>query len=64
MQRAAAGVLRGARTLRVPTPPARTLRVPTSLVRTPPVRARSATAGTPPLGLLYERHGEAADVVQ
>ncbi|KAM6996071.1 enoyl-[acyl-carrier-protein] reductase, mitochondrial isoform 1-T1 [Passerculus sandwichensis] len=84
MQRAAARVLRGARTLRVLTPPARTpqvltppartlrvltppartLRVLTSLVRTPPVRARSASAGTPPLGLLYERHGEAAAVVQ
>ncbi|XP_066421024.1 enoyl-[acyl-carrier-protein] reductase, mitochondrial isoform X1 [Molothrus aeneus] len=84
MQRAAVRVLRGARTLRVLTPPARTpqvltppartpqvltppartLRVLTSLVRTPPVRARSATAGAPPLGLLYERHGEAADVVQ
>ncbi|KAL2295925.1 hypothetical protein Nmel_017455, partial [Mimus melanotis] len=48
-QRAAARVLRGART------PA---------VRTPPVRARSATAGTAPLGLLYERHGEPAAVVQ
>uniref|UniRef100_A0A8C5IK44 Enoyl-[acyl-carrier-protein] reductase, mitochondrial n=1 Tax=Junco hyemalis TaxID=40217 RepID=A0A8C5IK44_JUNHY len=94
MQRAAARVLRGARSLRVLTPPARTpqvptppartlrvltslvrapqvltppartLRVLTSLVRSPPVRARSASAGTPPLGLLYERHGEAAAVVQ
>ncbi|KAM4757885.1 enoyl-[acyl-carrier-protein] reductase, mitochondrial [Cyanocitta cristata] len=33
-------------------------------VRIPPVRARSATAATPPLGLLYERHGEPAAVVQ
>ncbi|XP_058712216.1 enoyl-[acyl-carrier-protein] reductase, mitochondrial [Poecile atricapillus] len=30
----------------------------------PPVRLRSAAAGTPPLGLLYERHGEPAAVVQ
>ncbi|XP_041256048.1 enoyl-[acyl-carrier-protein] reductase, mitochondrial isoform X2 [Onychostruthus taczanowskii] len=64
MQRAAAWVLRGARTPQMLTPLVRTPQVLTPLVRTPPVRARSATAGTPPLGLLYERHGEPAAVVQ
>ncbi|XP_050839371.1 enoyl-[acyl-carrier-protein] reductase, mitochondrial isoform X2 [Serinus canaria] len=54
MQRAASRALGGARTPRVLT----------CLARTPPGRARSAAAGTPPLGLLYERHGEAAAVVQ
>ncbi|XP_068015504.1 enoyl-[acyl-carrier-protein] reductase, mitochondrial [Melanerpes formicivorus] len=44
MLRAAARVLRGA--------------------RTPPARARSGTAPGPVLGLVYERHGEPAGVVQ
>ncbi|XP_066060761.1 enoyl-[acyl-carrier-protein] reductase, mitochondrial isoform X3 [Chamaea fasciata] len=39
-------------------------RARTPQVLTPPVRTRSSTAGTPPLGLLYERHGEPAAVVQ
>ncbi|XP_064491222.1 enoyl-[acyl-carrier-protein] reductase, mitochondrial [Pseudopipra pipra] len=54
MQRAAARVLRGARSPPVRTPP----------VRTPPVRARSASAGSAPRGLVYERHGEPPSVVQ
>lgn len=33
-------------------------------LRAPPVRALCAAAGTPPRGLLYERHGEPADVLQ
>ncbi|XP_047929244.2 enoyl-[acyl-carrier-protein] reductase, mitochondrial isoform X1 [Anser cygnoides] len=32
--------------------------------RVPPVRASSASAGPPPRGLLYERHGEPAGVLQ
>ncbi|KAJ7424599.1 hypothetical protein WISP_27901 [Willisornis vidua] len=56
MQRAgaaAARVLRGARTPRTGIPP----------VGTPPVRARSASAGLPCQGLVYERHGEPPAVV-
>uniref|UniRef100_A0A8U7NI96 Enoyl-[acyl-carrier-protein] reductase, mitochondrial n=2 Tax=Corvus moneduloides TaxID=1196302 RepID=A0A8U7NI96_CORMO len=45
-------------------PPVRVPLVRVPPVGIPPVRARSATAATPPLGLLYERHGEPAAVVQ
>ncbi|XP_063274792.1 enoyl-[acyl-carrier-protein] reductase, mitochondrial isoform X1 [Prinia subflava] len=57
-------LLRRARIPPVRTAPARTAPARTATVRTATVRTRSAAAGTAPLGLLYERHGEPAAVVQ